>query len=134
MSMLPGKSISEIIEDNTVEFFLSLGQVNGSEICDHPEVKYVFAGCGYNRIMRARFQTSAADAIVGRIVSRLDFLGIDALWYITPATTTGLSSLLERYGFVLRSKQPCFLKERKLLAYTGSARSPKLENEESPVL
>lgn len=104
MNMLPGKPISEIIEDNTVEFFLSLGKVNGSEVCDRPEVKYVFAGCGYNRIMRARFQASAADAIVGHIVSRLDFLGIDALWYITPATATGLSSLLERYGFVLRSK------------------------------
>ncbi|HWR24964.1 MAG TPA: GNAT family N-acetyltransferase [Methanosarcina sp.] len=103
MSALPSKPIPETIEDNTVEFFLNLGRVNGSEVCDNPAVKYVFTGSGFNRIMRARFSTSIADRIVRRIVARLDTRGIDALWYITPASTSGLPTILEQHGFFHRS-------------------------------
>jgi GNAT superfamily N-acetyltransferase len=69
-----------------------------------PEVKYVFAGCGYNRIMRSRFPASLADTIVRRIVARLDVLGIDVFWYVTPSAANGLSSILRQYGFVHRSE------------------------------
>jgi ribosomal protein S18 acetylase RimI-like enzyme len=104
MSALPSKPIPEIIEDNTVEFFLNLGRVNGSEVCDSPEVKYVFAGSGFNRIIRARFSKSVADTIVGCIVAGLDSRGIDALWYVTPASPIGLSTILEKYGFFHKSE------------------------------
>lgn len=104
MSALPGIPISEIIEDNTVEFFLNLGRANGSEVCDSSEVKYIFAGDGFSRIMRARFSASAADTIVGYIVAKLDSRGIDALWYVTPASTFGLSTILEQYGFFHKSE------------------------------
>lgn len=104
MSVLPSKPIPEIIEDNTVEFFLNLGRVNGSEVYDGPEVKYVFADDGFSRIMRARFSSSAADMVVGRIVVKLDSLGIDALWYVTPTSTFGLSTILEKYGFFHKSE------------------------------
>ena len=103
MSALPGRPIAEIIEDNTADFFLGLGRVNGSEVCDRPEVKYVFAGGGYNRIMRSRFPAAAAETIVGRVVARLDVLGIDALWYTGPSAPPGLPDVLGRHGFVYRS-------------------------------
>jgi GNAT superfamily N-acetyltransferase len=104
MTTLSNKPISEIIEDNTAEFYLNLGRVNGSEVCDSSMIKYVFAGCGYNRIMCARFSKSLADTITKSIVIKLDERGIDALWYITPATTFGLSAILNKYGFVYKSE------------------------------
>ncbi|HEY3272393.1 MAG TPA: GNAT family N-acetyltransferase, partial [Methanocella sp.] len=76
----------------------------GSEVCDRPEVKCVFAGSGYNRVMGARFTASGADAIVGRVVARLDTLGIDALWYVGSTAAPGLGAVLERHGFVYRSE------------------------------
>lgn len=104
MSALPGKPIAEIIEDNTADFFLSLGRVNGSEVCDAPEVKCVFAGSGFNRVLGSRFPASGAESVVRRVAARLDVLGIDALWYIVSTAPPGLGAVLERHGFVHQSE------------------------------
>ena len=99
MSALSCRPIAEIIEDNTADFFLGLGRADGSEVCDRRDVKYVFAGSGYNRVLCSRFPASEADAVVGRVVARLDALGIDALWYLGPAAAPGLGGILAEYGF-----------------------------------
>ncbi|MGA9141687.1 MAG: GNAT family N-acetyltransferase [Methanocella sp.] len=117
MSALPGRPIVDIIEDNTAEFFLGLGRDNGCEACDRPEVKYVFAGCGYNRIMHARFPADRADGIVRQITTRLDTPGIDALWFVTPASAPELPVTLEHYGFT-------YSRDMKSMALDLSAFSP----------
>lgn len=104
MSALPDKTIAEIIEDNTADFFLSLGRINGSEVCDRPGVKCVFAGSGFNRVLGSRFPAAAAEAVVGLVVDRLDVLGIDALWYLVSTAPPGLSAVLGRHGFIHQSE------------------------------
>jgi GNAT superfamily N-acetyltransferase len=110
-------AVADIIEDNTAGYFLSLGHANGCEVCDRPDIKYVFAGCGYNRIMHARFTAEQADGVVRQIAMRLDALGIDALWFITPASAPELPATLERYGFT-------YSRDMKSMAIGLSAFSP----------
>ncbi len=106
-----------IIEDNTASYFLSLGRANGCEVCDGQDVKYVFAGCGYNRIMHARFPADRADEVVRQVVTRLDTLGIDALWFVLPDSTPELPVTLMRYGFT-------YSRDWKSMALDLSAFSP----------
>jgi len=94
-----GNDISELIENNTAEYFLYLGHINGCEVLDRQDIKYVFAGSGYNRIMRARFSTSETDKIAEQIVGKLDALGIGAIWYVSPLSEKKLHSTLTRHGF-----------------------------------
>ncbi len=122
MSALPGKPIAEIIEDNTADFFLSLGRVNGSEVCDRPGVKCVFAGSGYNRVLGSRFPALAAEAIVGRVAARLDVLGIDALWYVCSTAPPGLGAVLERHGFIYQSEWKSMARD--LTTFTPACGSP----------
>jgi GNAT superfamily N-acetyltransferase len=103
MHVTTGKPIAEIIEDNTAEFFLGLGRAGGCEVCDGPDIRYVFSGHGFNRVMHDRFPAGSADEVVTRVVSRLDGLGIDALWFVTPLSAPELPVFLMRHGFSYNS-------------------------------
>jgi ribosomal protein S18 acetylase RimI-like enzyme len=100
MSEFAGEPIAEIIEDNTAEYFVYLGRINGHAARDSPDVKCVFSGSDYYRILRARFPASRADGLVGQIVSRLDARGAEAVWNVTPLAVPELPGILQRHGFL----------------------------------
>lgn len=96
---ISGADISESIENNITEYFLYLGHINGSEVFDKQNIKYVFSDCGYNRIMWARFPLSEAGQITEQIVTKLDELDIGVSWYLNQSSALKLHSTLIRYGF-----------------------------------
>ena len=122
MSTLPGKPIAEIIEDNTADFFLASGASTAAKYVHRPGVKCVFAGSGFNRVMNSRFPATAAEAIVGRVVARLDVLGIDALWYLVSTAPPGLGAVLERHGFIYQSEWKSMARD--LTTFTPACGSP----------
>jgi ribosomal protein S18 acetylase RimI-like enzyme len=89
------------------EYQLYLGRINGREVFDSPEIKYVFEGIEYNRILLPRFPVSESDKIIRRVVDRLDTLGIDGTCYVNMALMPDLPDVLARYGFVYRSSGKC---------------------------
>lgn len=92
--------MSRLIEQNMVEYYLSLGRFNNSEVCDTPVIKYIFTNCGHNRIFMADFQSEDASSEINRILSRLNELKIPAVWYMTPMSRpAGLEALLVEHGF-----------------------------------
>lgn len=44
--MYTDQGISSLIEYTTFKFFLNLGRLNGDEVCDTPEIKYIFTKNG----------------------------------------------------------------------------------------
>jgi GNAT superfamily N-acetyltransferase len=97
--MLPG-SISEIIENNTVEYFLSLGHAAKNEILDTPKVKYILNDSSNSRIFKASLSNEEADLWIDKVMTMLIERNLSALWYITPLSRPELlESLLEERGF-----------------------------------
>ncbi len=94
------QEISSLIEYNTAEFFLNLGHLNGDEVCDTPEIRYIFTKNWFNRIFMANFNQSNVHSSIKQIVSRIKKLNISASWYITPKSRPlNLHNLLKDYGF-----------------------------------
>jgi Predicted acetyltransferase involved in intracellular survival and related acetyltransferases len=94
------QEIASLIEYNTAEFFLNLGFLNGDEVCNNPEIKYIFTKNWFNRIFMANFNESDVSAHVEQIVSRIKKLNISASWYITPQSRPlSLQSHIKNYGF-----------------------------------
>ena len=94
------QKISSLIEYNTAKFFLNLGRLNGDEVCDTPQIKYVFTKNWFSRIFMANFNESDLSASIEQIVSRIKKLNISASWYITPQSQpVNLQNFLKYYGF-----------------------------------
>ncbi len=97
------QEISSLIEYNTAEFFLNLGRLNGDEVRDTPEIKYIFAKNWFNRIFMANFNESNLSANIEQIVSRIKKLNISASWYITPQShPASLQNILKDYSFTYK--------------------------------
>jgi ribosomal protein S18 acetylase RimI-like enzyme len=93
-------TIAENIENNTVEYFLSLGYAAKDEICDSPKVKYILNNSGHSRIFKARLTDAEAGSMIDHILTRLKEHGLSALWFVTPASRPEfLESRLEERGF-----------------------------------
>lgn len=91
---------SKAIENNTTEYFLSLGYAANDEICDTPAVKYVLNDRWNCRILQSRFSEQDADACIERIRARLRQRNLFALWFVTPSSRPGtLEQMLTDHGF-----------------------------------
>jgi GNAT superfamily N-acetyltransferase len=94
---------ANLIEYNTAKFFLNLGRLNGDEICDAPEIKYIFTKNWFSRIFMANFNESDLSTSIEQIVSRIKKLNISASWYITPQSyPVNLQNTLKDYGFTYK--------------------------------
>ena len=94
---------ANLIEYNTAKFFLNLGRLNGDEICDTPEIKYIFTKNWFSRIFMANFNESEMSTSIEQIVSRIKKLNISASWYITPQSCpVNLQNTLKDYGFTYK--------------------------------
>ena len=101
--MYTDHEISNLIEYTTAEFFLNLGRLNHDEICDTPEIKYVFTRNWFSRIFMANFNESNLSKDIEQIVSRIKKLNISASWYITPQSRpVNLQNILKDYGFTYK--------------------------------
>ena len=98
--MYTDQEMPNLIEYTTAEFFLKLGCLNGDEVCDTPEIKYIFTKNWFSRIFMANFNESDLATSIEQIVSRIRKLNISASWYITPQSRpVNLQNLLKDYGF-----------------------------------
>lgn len=96
----PQGSIPEIIENNTVAYFLSLGHAVKNEICDAPKIKYIFNDRGHSRIFKANFSDEEASSRINWVMSRFKGHDRSALWFITPSSRPkSLESRLKEQGF-----------------------------------
>lgn len=94
---------ANLIEYNTAKFFLNLGRLNGDEICDAPEIKYIFTKNWFSRIFMANFNESDLSISIEQIISRIKKLNISASWYITPQSyPVNLQNTLKDYGFTYK--------------------------------
>lgn len=94
------QEISNLIEYNTAKFFLNLGRLNCDEVCDTPEIKYIFTRNWFNRIFMINFNESNVSTSIEQIVSRIKKLDISASWYITPQSRpANLQNLLKDHNF-----------------------------------
>ncbi|MGB9978820.1 GNAT family N-acetyltransferase [Methanobacterium sp.] len=101
--MSTDREIASLIEYNTAKFFLNLGYLNGDEVCDTPEIKYVFTKNWFNRIFMANFDESDVSTSVELIVSRIKKLNISVSWYVTPQSCpTNLQNLLKHHCFIYK--------------------------------
>ena len=97
------EDIANLIEYNTAKFFLNLGRLNGDEICDAPEIKYIFTKNWFSRIFMANFNESDLSTHIEQIVSMIRNLNISASWYITPQSCpVYLQNTLKDYGFTYK--------------------------------
>jgi len=105
MGYISQKVISNLIENNTTNFFLNLGYLNNDEIMDSPEIKYVFTKNWHSRIFMANFNESNASENVKKIVSKIKKMHISVLWYITPMSRPeNLQNVLIDHGFKYQSQ------------------------------
>jgi ribosomal protein S18 acetylase RimI-like enzyme len=94
------QKISNLIEYNTAKFFLNLGHLNGDEICDTHEIKYIFTKNWFSRIFMANFKESDISTSIEQIASMIKKLNISASWYITPQShPANLQKFLKFHGF-----------------------------------
>ncbi len=99
--MLPGR-IAEIIEDNTVQYFLSLGYDAKDELCDTRNIKYVLNDKWNSRILHTVLDEDDVDPFIENIRKTLDERNLFALWLVTPFSSPGsIEACLTRYGFSL---------------------------------
>ena len=99
------KTISNIIESNTANFFLTLGNLNKDIIIDNPEIKCIFTKNWQSRIFMANFNDSNASENIEKIISMIKKLHISVLWYTTPANRPKkIQNLLMDHGFKYQSK------------------------------
>ncbi len=88
---------ARLIEYNASEFFLKLGRLNMDEVCDIPEIKYIFTKKFESRIFMANFDKLN---IIDKIFSRIEELNISAHWYVSPfSNPSNLKKLLNEYNF-----------------------------------
>ena len=96
---IPQETVANLIEYNTAKYFLNLGHLNNDEVCDMPEIKYIFTNW-QSRIFMANFNESLASANVKQVISRIKELNISVLWFVTPMSRPkNLPNLLENHGF-----------------------------------
>jgi ribosomal protein S18 acetylase RimI-like enzyme len=81
--------VSTAIENNTTEYFLSLGHSAHDEIFDTPDFKYVLNDRWNCRILHARLPEQDADAHIEAIRERLVQRNLFALWLVTPSSGPG---------------------------------------------
>ncbi len=94
------EQVSAAIENNTTEYFLSLGHAAQDEICDTPGVKYVLNDRWNCRILHARLGEHDADACIESIRARLVQRKLFALWLVTPSSRPkSLEQRLADHGF-----------------------------------
>ena len=103
--MYTDQEISHLIEYNTSKFFLNLGLLNGDEVCNTPEIKYIFTKNWQSRVFMANFSGPSAYSRVIQVISRIKKLNIPVLWFISPMSLPkNLSSILEDHGFCYRNE------------------------------
>lgn len=92
--------VSTAIENNTTEYFLSLGHSAHDEIHDTPGFKYVLNDRWNCRILHARLSEQEVDACIDSIRARLVKRNLFALWFVTPSSRPGsLEQRLADHGF-----------------------------------
>jgi len=99
------QEISSLIEYNTAKYFLNLGHLNNDEVCDTPEIKYIFTKNWQNRIFMANFNESDAPLNIMHVISRIKELNIHVLWFVSPMSRPkSLQSLLTDHGFTYQNE------------------------------
>jgi GNAT superfamily N-acetyltransferase len=94
------ETIANLIEYNTAKYFLNLGRLNGDEICDTPEIKYIFTKNWQNRIFMANLNETNAHSSIMHVISRIKELNIHVLWFVSPMSRPkNLQTLLNDHGF-----------------------------------
>jgi len=93
-------TVAGLIEYNTANYFLTLGLLNKDEICDKPEIKYIFTKNWQSRVFMANFDEECASKDIEQIISRIKELNIPVLWFVTPMSRPkNMESILKDYGF-----------------------------------
>lgn len=99
--MLPDR-ISTIIENNTIEYFLSLGYDARNELCDTPKIKFVLNDQWNSRILQVCLDDDEADRCIKAIRAKLTERNLFALWLVTPSSRPeSLERRLAENGFSL---------------------------------
>ncbi|HEX3014403.1 MAG TPA: GNAT family N-acetyltransferase [Methanobacterium sp.] len=97
--------IASLIEYNTAKYFLNLGLLNDDEICDTPEIKYIFTKNWQSRVFMANFKESNASSSIMKVVSRIKELNIHVLWFVSPMSRPeNLQNILKDHGFSYRNE------------------------------
>lgn len=97
---ISGEIIANLIEYNTAKFFLNLGCLNDDEICDTPEIKYIFTRNWQSRVFMANFNELSASSSIMQVISRIKELNIHILWFVSPMSCPkNLQSILKDHGF-----------------------------------
>lgn len=97
---MKSQDIAYLIDYNTSKFFLNLGLLNNDEVCDNPEIKYIFTKNWQSRIFMVNLEGTTVSKTIRQVISRIKELNISALWFTTPMTNPkNLPILLKDHGF-----------------------------------
>jgi GNAT superfamily N-acetyltransferase len=98
----PGAMI-QAIEENTIEFLLTLGRAAGSEERHDPYLHWTIGGSPiayHNCIVRAQLPSKAVDAAIHAAIERFQAYHVSGSWHIGPSMRpTDLGTRLTAHGF-----------------------------------
>ncbi len=99
------QEIAHLIEYNTAKFFLNLGHLNGDEVFDTSEIKYIFTKNWQSRVFMANFNESSAHSNIMHVISRIKELNIHVLWFVSPMShPRNLGNILKDHGLTYRNE------------------------------
>ncbi|MGZ7050233.1 MAG: GNAT family N-acetyltransferase [Methanobacterium sp.] len=100
MTSIFRKTVANLIERNTTDYYIYLGRLSKDEIHETSEIKYVFTKNWQNRIFMANFNESSASTDIEHLISKIRKLKISVLWFVTPMSRPkNLKDLLKDHGF-----------------------------------
>ncbi|WP_414470196.1 GNAT family N-acetyltransferase [Methanobacterium sp. ACI-7] len=101
---MKSQDIAYLIDYNTSKFFLNLGLLNNDEVCDSPEIKYIFTKNWQSRIFMANLDKTTVYTTIRHVISRIKDLNISALWFTAPMTNPkNLPNLLKDQEFTYQN-------------------------------